>query len=757
MVRKNTRNCSSLRSTASFIAVFSVGIALTALAQTTGNGQRSGKTSVAPVKPNPSALVLARGARAELGPMARSMNQSRVGVKGPGAPLFVPAVTYDSGGISALSLAVSDVNGDGFPDIVVANNCADDTCSEGSVGVLLGNGDGTFRPVVTYGSGGQSAEAVAIADLNGDGKPDLVVTNCGLPQRCPPDGGVGSIGVLLGNGDGTFRTAVTYLSGGTDAMSIAIADVNKDGKPDLLVTNFESATVGELLGNGDGTFQAVVLYPAGGVDPFSIAVSDVNGDGKLDLVVAEVGVINGLSGYVAAVLLGNGDGTFQPAVLYFSGGCGALAVAVADVSGDGKPDIMIGNASLGSDPTGCSGGDGVVSVLLGNGDGTFQPATTYDTGGSEAFSVGIGDINGDGHPDLTVADFLSGGVGVLLGNGDGTFQPVMTFSPGPNGARSVAVVDLNGDHRPDVVAATCCTGVANHGEVGVLLNNTGPHSPTTTELTSSLNPAPPKKVVTYSATVIPQSGQAAGTVTFQDGSSMIATVTLVGNKAAYSTSYKSIGVHLITATYSGDLHNASSTSSTLTEDVQGTSKTIVASSGSPSLVGQSVTFTATVTSNFGNIPDGELVTFYDGATKIGTGVTGSGVATFATSSLSAKTHSIKAKYTGDTIFKPSSGTVKQVVGKFSTMTALISNLNPSQLGQAVTFTAQVTSTGPSIPTGKVKFLDGSATIGSAMLSGGVTKLTKSNLAVGTHPISAQYLGDAESDESASSVVNQVVQ
>jgi Bacterial Ig-like domain (group 3)/FG-GAP-like repeat len=475
------------------------------------------------------------------------------------------------------------------------------------------------------------------------------------------------------------------------------------------------------------------------------------------LVVAEVGVIHGLSGYVAAVLLGNGDGTFQPAVLYFSGGCGALAVAVADVNSDGKPDIFIGNASLGSGPTGCSGGDGVVSVLLGNGDGTFQPATTYDTGGPEAFSVGVGDINGDGHPDLVVADFLSGGVGVLLGDGDGTFQPVTTFSSGPNGARSVVVVDVNGDHRPDVVAANpCCTGVANHGLVGVLLNNTGPHSPTTTELTSNLNPAPPQKMVAYTATVIPQSGQANGTVTFQDGGSTIATVTLAGNKAAYSTSYKGIGVHLITAAYSGDLHNDSSTSSTLTEDIQGASKTVLASSGSPSFIGQTVTFTATVTSKFGNIPDGELVTFYDRATKIGTGPTANGMATLATSSLSANTHSIKAKYPGDAIFKLSSGTVRQIVNKYPTTATLSSSPNPSAHGRTVTFTATVTSGGPT-PTGEVKFLDGTKSLGSKTLSGGVAKLTNSTLAVGTHPITAQYVGDAASDKSTSPVVNQVVQ
>jgi hypothetical protein len=371
-------------------------------------------------------------------------------------------------------------------------------------------------------------------------------------------------------------------------------------------------------------------------------------------------------------------------------------------------------------------------------------------------------VNGDGHPDVAVANFVDlgrgdVGLGVLLGNGDGTFQPVINYGSGPNDAWSVAVVDVNGDHRPDLVAANvCCTGDAGDGVIAVLLNNTGPHNPTTTELISSRNPVPPTIMVTYTATVIPQSGDAIGTVTFQDGGSTIATVTLAANQAAYSTSYKNIGVHLITATYSGDLHNGSSTSPTLTEDIQGASKTVLVTSGSPSFLGQPVTFTATVTSRFSNIPNGELVTFYDGATSIGAGVTANGVATFTTSSLSAKTHSIKAKYAGDTIIAPSSGLVKQVVEKYPTTTTLGSSPNPSNFGQAVTFTAHVTSSGPA-PTGKVKFLDGTTGIGSATLSGGMAKLTKSTLAVGTHPITAQYQGDAVSATSTSSVVNQVVQ
>jgi hypothetical protein len=753
MTRKFTRNASALRGIAPFIAVLTVMIALAALAQTKGTSEESGKLNRNSVR----------------APIASSQrNKFKAGTNSSGEPLFLPPVTYDSGGLSADSVAVSDVNNDGFPDIVVANNCADSTCAEGSVGVLLGNGDGTFQPAVTYGSGGKSAKSVAIADLNGDGKPDLVVANCGLSNRCPPDGGVGTVGVLLGNGDGTFQTAVAYLSGGIDPMSIAVADVNNDGKPDLLVGHLlgnGDSTLSVLLGNGDGTFHAAVSYDSGGVGLEGIAVADVNHDGKLDLVAAESVVINGSTGAGVAVLLGNGDGTFQPAKGYFSGACGPLAVAVADVNGDGKLDIMIGLASLSSWPTGCSGDHGAVAVLLGNGDGTFQqPTTWYDTGGQVESSIAVGDVNGDGHNDLAVANWEhvglgDVGLGVLLGNGDGTFQSVINFSSGPNDAKSVALVDVNGDHRPDLVVANpCCTGSAGDGVIGVLLNNTGPHTATTTELISSLNPAPPNHVVTYTATVIPQSGTATGTVMFQDGGTTIATVTLTGNEAAYTTSYKktALGVHLITATYSGDLHNAHSTSSTLTEDIQGASKTVVVSSGSPSLVGQSVTFTATVTSVFGNIPDGEMVTFYDGPTAMGSVALAGGTAAYTTASLSAKTHTIKATYAGDAMFKTSTGFVTQVVNKYTTTTTLTSSPNPSHSGQAVTFTAKVTSTGPA-PTGKVKFLDGTLAIGTATLSGGAAKLTKSTLAVGTHPITAQYLGNTVSSTSTSSVVNQVVQ
>jgi hypothetical protein len=563
-----------------------------------------------------------------------------------------------------MSVAIADVNGDRKPDVVVAV-CAPSgpyCVGEGSVGVLLGNGDGTFQPAATYDSGGKATVAVAVADVNGDRKPDLLVVNAGSD----------TVGVLLGNGDGTFQPAVNYNSGAFRATSIAVGDVNNDHKPDLLVTHLCAdadscsngpGSVAVLLGNGDGTFQPAVTYDSGDSQAVAVAVADLDGDGLADLAVANNG---GLIGTVG-VLLGNGDGTFQPAVTYSSEGSSPTSVAVADVNKDGKPDLVVTNCEA-SGANGClDAPDGSVGVLLGNGDGTFQRAVAYDSGGPGARAVAVADVNGDGKPDLLVADecdpgCVSGGlVGVLLGNVGGIFKQVVSFSLQHASLNSLAVADINGDGKPDLLVAT--NDAAGQGAVGVLLNNT------------------------------------------------------------------EIALRI--------------------------TKTVVATSGSPSLVGQPVTFTATVTSTHGAIPDGEQATFYDGMTPLASVTLSSGTAAFTTSSLSAKTHTIKAAYAGDPTFKPSTGFVTQVVNKYATTTTLHSSLNPSQFGQEVTFTAHITSSGPSTPTGKVVFLDGTLAIGSATLSGGgVAKLAKSSLAVGAHPITAQYKGDAVSGESTSPVLNQ---
>jgi hypothetical protein len=557
-----------------------------------------------------------------------------------------------------------------------------------------------FFPKVTYPSGGSLPYSVAVADVNGDGKPDLVVAN----------NLYNSVGVLLGNGDGTFQPVATYGSGGVGPQWVAVADVNGDGKPDLLVANClptgssncggptPNGVVSVLLGNGDGTFQPAVSYDAGGRNANSVVVADLNGDGKPDLVV-------GTFFYFVGVLLGNGDGTFQPVVTYL-GQANIVSVAVGDVNGDGKPDLV-------------ASGSGGVFVLLNNGDGTFPHVGEYSTGGA-ARSVAVADVNRDGKLDLVVANYgggknFDGSVGVLLGNGDGTFRLSKVLDSGGNSPSSVVVTDVNRDGVPDIVIANCTSGLDlcssnTKGSIAVLLGGVDGTF------------QPPRR---YPSSPLPF-GLAAADV---DGDAW---------------------PDLAVATYDGVdllLNTAGRLPTKLT----------MSTSGTPSFVGQPVTFTATVMSQYGAIPDGELVTFYDGTIVIGTGATASGVATFTTSLLTGKMHGIKATYAGDVKFEPSTGLVKQVVNKYSTMTTLSSSLNPSPFGQSVTFTATVIPSGPYALAAKVKFFDGTVGIGSATLSGGVAKLTKSTLAAGTHPITAQYLGDSFNNKSTSPVLNQVVQ
>jgi hypothetical protein len=258
---------------------------------------------------------------------------------------------------------------------------------------------------------------------------------------------------LLGNGDGTFQAAVDYRAG-NGPVSVAVADLNRDGIPDVVAANLDSNNVSVLLGKGDGTFRPAVSYAAGSI-PQSVAVGDFNGDGILDVAVANFGSFTDGQGGSVAVLLGNGDGSFQPAVKY-SAGLGPFAVAVGDLNGDGVQDLAVVN-----------GFSIDVSVLMGKGDGTFRAAVHYAVGpNTPTISVlAMKDMNGDGILDLVV---LSGsGLRVFFGSGDGTFQTSSISYLAGVGPLSLAVGDFNGDGLPDVA-------VANHdpdGCVSVLIND----------------------------------------------------------------------------------------------------------------------------------------------------------------------------------------------------------------------------------------------------------------------------------------------
>jgi hypothetical protein len=261
-----------------------------------------------------------------------------------------------------------------------------------------------------------------VADLNGDGKPDLVVSN-----------GPGTVSVLLGNGDGTFGPLRAYPVG-SGPGPVAVADLTGNGKPDIIVANSGSTTVSVLMGNGDGTFQPQRIFPAG-LSPFAVAVADLTGNGIPDIIVTNTAISfgSGAPPDTVSVLLGNGDGTFQPPQS-FPVGMYPFGVAVADLTGNGIPDLITANFF-----------DSTVSVLLGNGDGTFKPQTTYNVGFFPD-SVAAADLTGNGKPDLVVANTYGNTVGVLLGNGDGTFGPQQTF-PVELGPAGLAVADFLGDGK----------------------------------------------------------------------------------------------------------------------------------------------------------------------------------------------------------------------------------------------------------------------------------------------------------------------
>jgi uncharacterized protein (TIGR03437 family) len=473
------------------------------------------------------------------------------------------AAKYFAAGVNPGSLAASDFNGDGKSDLAAASTV------DASLVVLTGNGDGTFKAGVTYAAGGDSQAypaSILALDLNGDGRPDLAVANSGfvtvpnssisvllntgnsfspafnapLPLPLVPSYlGFGDLNgdgvpdlvavssqasaaiVLYGKGDGTFEAPSAYATGNSpgslivltleDGSSIlmtpdqttgnlwmtpvtpqgavgaspmhlvggaptgvAVADLNGDGQPDAVVTGGAS-DVSVLLSKNE-EFQAPVGYSLASPSPLpqAVAIGDLNKDGKPDVVVASAGQF-GAAGLMSA-LLGKGDGTLQ-APVNTQVNAGAQSIALADFNRDGKLDAVV--AAFGS-PSG-SGGGGVVA-LLGNGDGTFRAQPPLDVNGLLPSSVAAGDLNGDGIPDLaavllTGVNQGSATLAVFLGKGDGTFQSPRTFAL--NGSASslskvigsqsgIVIGDWNGDGKPDIAAVSQASGQTN---IDVLLGD----------------------------------------------------------------------------------------------------------------------------------------------------------------------------------------------------------------------------------------------------------------------------------------------
>ncbi len=348
-----------------------------------------------------------------------------------------PALTTPDSEYGTCNLATGDLTGDGAAEVVAVNCDAGDHSN--TVTVYVNNGDGTFAPGAYYpvvASGGDYPAdvypyAATIADVNGDGKSDIVVTNDDSSD----------ITILAGNGDGTVSVpSVGFAAGGNTYAPAIVADFNGDGKADIVQIDDEYSYA-YLQGYGDGTFRASLNYysvnnDGSGPNTLTVATGDFNGDGMPDFAVGSCCADStGIT-----IFLSRSDGGLLPGVNYGSDGTLAF-VAIADFDGDGKLDVVA------SDPY-----NSVVTIFNGLGDGTFTVGSSYftDQTASTPEELVVGDFNHDGHPDVAVANFWNADIGVLLNDGSGGFQSVVNYSLGGLPI-DIAAGDLDGDGYADLL------------------------------------------------------------------------------------------------------------------------------------------------------------------------------------------------------------------------------------------------------------------------------------------------------------------
>ncbi|HEX4299492.1 MAG TPA: FG-GAP-like repeat-containing protein [Gammaproteobacteria bacterium] len=377
------------------------------------------------------------------------------------AGVATPAPTYPTGA-GPISLTIADVNGNGIPDVIVAN-ANDDTLS-----VFIGRGDGTFRPAVAIPTG-KGPVFVTAADMNNDGKLDLLVNN----------NFDDTLGVLLNKGNGTFGAMTTTPLGPKlirpYLQMMVVGDFRHDGNLGVITTTTatDGSTVIYLAGKGDGGFEPARTFVTG-LQTTSLAVADVNGDGLPDLIAGSV------ANATVRVLLGNSNGGFSTGQDYpasgVSTGSSAQSMTLADFSGTGKPDIAVVNT-----------GGSFMQLIYNDGTGHFHLRNSYSTGATPS-DVETADLNGDGHLDLVETDSADGTLGVRLGNGDGTFQALQTYKVGANPQR-VLLVDVDRDGILDAVTVNAgAASSSGDGTVSVLLGDGLGHFGTAHDFSAGPNP-----------------------------------------------------------------------------------------------------------------------------------------------------------------------------------------------------------------------------------------------------------------------------
>ncbi len=607
-------------------------------------------------------------------------------------------------------ILVADFNGDGKPDLLSADSSSNHY-------LMLGRGDGSFgTAIATSGlpaaltpsssTVSYTAGYALTADMNGDGKADLFFFDT------DPQSPTYRLVSALSAGDGTFRTVSTsypapvYVSGifyYTPAAAV-LGDFAHRGQLDAAYYINEKIYVAH--GHGDGSFDAALTVLAtptvAGAQPVyqqAMQVGDFDGDGKLDLAFLSWYTPGGTYFYQTGpscvfIYYGNGDGTFQSPV---QAGCFVHAYSdfrVADINGDGRPDIILQTAS--------SLNEFVVGTITNLGGRLFGPEVNY-TAGSLSGDFYVADFNGDGRPDLLFgnqryeAGYGADSVTVLLNNGPQTATGILTSSPDPS-------------------------------YIGQSFT-----------LTAALTPPVPGTVYT-------------GTITFYVDGNSIGVVPLSGNTATITNPLAlGAGTHQLLAIWSGDVYNAALTFGASHTVLQLPLQVALTCSPDPSIAGKTVTLAAQLTATpppglaVSSAPFMGTLSFYEGATLLGQQqVAGAGFS-LNTTTLTVGTHSIMASYAADSVYASGSGSCSEVVTALPTVSALSVSPTSTTFGSPVKLTATVspaTPPGAGTPTGTVSFYNGSSSLVAATLVNGVASTTLSTLPSGTYALTCTYNGSS---------------
>jgi hypothetical protein len=569
---------------------------------------------------------------------------------GPVQAQFSAVTSYPTGsGTTPFYLILRDFNGDGRLDIAETNY------NTRTVGVLLAQAGGGYAPVVTYATQSPSTPfGLTSGDVTGDGRPDLVVAN----YLSASSSTSGTVSVLPGQAGGTFGSATVVNVGGSP-LNVALGDVTGDGRPDLVASiNGGGRAVSVVPGLGNGSFGTPVLYGGGSSSAlasqqaYGVALNDLDGDGRLDIIVTN---FDNTTGNTVGVLLNQSGGGFGAATAYAtgSGNTQPTGIAIGDVNNDSRPDLIVTNYNTNA-----------VSVLLGQTGGTFRAASTYATGATGPRELALGDVNNDGRLDIVTANFGNGSgstASVLLGLGGGSFGTATLYSVGASSSPwHVALGDLNGDGNLDIAA----TGRGNN-TIGVLLNTTVYAAPTLISINPTSAPVGRSVILTGTnltgATAVSFNGTAATTFSVVNATTITATVptgTTTGN-VTVTTPGGTTGGLLFTVSYPDLVVN---TNTTIPAGIY--NSITVTSTGAGTLAGDVTVNTSLTVQSGGTLTDGCAVIKGTGSFTLAAGAT---LSSCAAQGIAISGASGTVQVTGTRSFSPDAsyvynGSAAQVTG-----------------------------------------------------------------------------------------------